>query len=322
MKRFSLVMGLYLVMGAIVVSGTQAATSTVVGQLFAPDSACTAGDTFLQSGVSSGNSYVIPVAGVITFWSFQDGASPVTNLKLKVGRPAGGSTYTIVGESSAGTQTPNAVNTYPASIPVQAGDIIGIYEDGGGLCVSTSGMTGVDIAKYVTTDAAPGSTMSYASVGTARLPVSATVEQLPEVSAISPSSGPISGGTSVTISGHDFSPGALVSFGSLLATSVTVNSDNQITAISPAAYVPGSVDLRVYTRAGTTAVAVADKFTYNACVVPNLVGKKLKKAKKRLKAHDCRLGKVKGPKTGKVTEQKPEAGTALTPGGKVRLMLS
>lgn len=55
------------------------------------------------------------------------------------------------------------------------------------------------------------------------------------------------------------------------------------------------------------------------CVVPALKGKTLAKAKKKLAAADCTLGKVKGKKgkSAKVTKQSPTAGKTLAPGAKV-----
>jgi hypothetical protein len=63
------------------------------------------------------------------------------------------------------------------------------------------------------------------------------------------------------------------------------------------------------------------------CVVPNLAGKKLAAAKKKLKAAHCKLGKVtkkKGAtsKTGKVGKQSPKAGKILVPGSKVKVTLT
>jgi hypothetical protein len=66
---------------------------------------------------------------VITSWSFQAsfGAVP-QGLKLKVGRPAGGANFTIVGESAPKDPVSNQLNTYTdVSIPVQAGDAIGLW---------------------------------------------------------------------------------------------------------------------------------------------------------------------------------------------------
>ena len=63
------------------------------------------------------------------------------------------------------------------------------------------------------------------------------------------------------------------------------------------------------------------KVTGPACVVPKLVGRKLKGAKKALKKADCKLGKVKGPKkdSAMVIKQNPGAGTRLAPGSKVKV---
>ena len=156
-----------------------AATSTsTVGQNFAP-TACTGATTFtgLQSESAAGNPYSVATAGVITSWSFQTGGSAVPGLKLKVARPqlALGS-YLFVGESAAGAQTPNAVNTYPANIPVQTGDIIGIYfgAPAGAPCYDQTLQPGDDVVLF---DGDPAvNTLATVEDGTsARIPVSATV---------------------------------------------------------------------------------------------------------------------------------------------------
>ena len=56
---------------------------------------------------------------------------------------------------------------------------------------------------------------------------------IPTVSGISPSSGPATGGTIVTITGSGFTGVPEVDFGGVKATSYTVNSDTQITATAP-----------------------------------------------------------------------------------------
>ena len=57
------------------------------------------------------------------------------------------------------------------------------------------------------------------------------------------------------------------------------------------------------------------------CDVPGLRGKSLKVAKRALRAADCTLGKVKGPRHGKVKHQKPKAGTVLAAGSSVSVRL-
>jgi DNA-binding beta-propeller fold protein YncE len=61
--------------------------------------------------------------------------------------------------------------------------------------------------------------------------------------------------------------------------------------------------------------------TVRGCVVPKLKGKRIKPAKKSLRRADCKLGKVKGPRSGKVKKQKPKPGKVLAPGAKVKLTL-
>ena len=56
----------------------------------------------------------------------------------------------------------------------------------------------------------------------------------PTVTSIDPTSGPFSGGTSVTVTGTGFVDGATVLFGGLGATSVTFNSSTSLTAVTPA----------------------------------------------------------------------------------------
>ena len=84
----------------------------------------------------------------------------------------------------------------------------------------------------------------------------------PAVTAINPSTGPAAGGTSVVITGSDFTGATAVKFGTAAAASFTVNSATQVTATSPAG--SGAVDVTVTTSAGTSAAVAADKFTYAA----------------------------------------------------------
>jgi hypothetical protein len=83
----------------------------------------------------------------------------------------------------------------------------------------------------------------------------------PQVTAISPASGPAAGGTSVTITGSGFSGATTVDFGGVSAT-ITAASDTEITAISPAATGTGTVDITVITPNGTSATGTADQFSY------------------------------------------------------------
>ena len=56
----------------------------------------------------------------------------------------------------------------------------------------------------------------------------------PTLSGVSPNSGPVAGGTAVTITGTNFAAGATVTFGSVAATNLVVVNSTTITAITPA----------------------------------------------------------------------------------------
>ena len=92
--------------------------------------------------------------------------------------------------------------------------------------------------------------------------VMAKVAALPTVTNVNPASGPTAGGTSVTISGANFTGASAVTFGANSATSFTVNNSSQITATAPPGSA-GTVDVTVMTPAGTSATSSADHYTYS-----------------------------------------------------------
>ncbi len=86
----------------------------------------------------------------------------------------------------------------------------------------------------------------------------------PTVSGLSPSFGPSTGGTAVTITGTNFSGVSVVDFGTTPALSFSVTSTTSITAVSP----PGSdsVNVTVTTPGGTSPTSSADVFGYSPTV--------------------------------------------------------
>jgi alpha-tubulin suppressor-like RCC1 family protein len=83
---------------------------------------------------------------------------------------------------------------------------------------------------------------------------------LPAVTAISPKSGAIGGGTSVTITGVSLGGTTAVHFGATSAATFTINSATSVTATSPAG--SGTVDVTITTPAGTSPAGAADRFSY------------------------------------------------------------
>jgi PGF-pre-PGF domain-containing protein len=93
---------------------------------------------------------------------------------------------------------------------------------------------------------------------------------VPAVSSISPGTGPVTGGTPVTITGIGFTGATNVSFGgtpALSFTSVTAAEDSQIVAIAPAG-TAGTVHVTVTNPSGTSAQSPGDLYTYPAAPAP------------------------------------------------------
>jgi hypothetical protein len=85
---------------------------------------------------------------------------------------------------------------------------------------------------------------------------------MPTITSLSPTSGPTTGGTSVTITGTGFSGPATVLFGGT-ATTFTIDSTTQITAIAPAG--TGTVQVTV-----TPPDGVSNEVSYTYLAVPVL----------------------------------------------------
>jgi hypothetical protein len=91
----------------------------------------------------------------------------------------------------------------------------------------------------------------------------------PAITALSLASAPTLGGTSLTISGANFTPDSVppaVYFGTARAQ-LSVYSANQITVLVPP-HTVGSVDMRVFTNAGESDLTPGDLFTYTVSPPP------------------------------------------------------
>jgi hypothetical protein len=91
----------------------------------------------------------------------------------------------------------------------------------------------------------------------------------PAVTAITPVSGPTSGGTTITITGTGFTGTDKVAFGNVTATSFTVVSDTSITAVSPP-QAPGHCTITVTSAGGKSAALSSARFSYGVPVVSAL----------------------------------------------------
>jgi LPXTG-motif cell wall-anchored protein len=169
-------------------------------------------------------------------------APVVTALSSTTGPLDGGTLIVITGTDLAGTTAVDFGAVPATSFVVDNNTSLGV--------VVPAGTGTVDVT---VTTAYGTSTTNAADQFTYVLP--------PTITGLSPTSGPTSGGTVVTISGTGFTPGNFVEFGASLATSVTVLTSTSMLATSPAG-TAGTTDVTVTTGVGTSATVVADEFTY------------------------------------------------------------
>jgi len=173
-------------------------------------------------------------------------APTVTGLSPTSGPASGGTEVTITGTGFTGVPTVDFGTTAATGVTVVNATTI--------MANSPAG-TSTSVVDVTVTTPAGTSAKSTADEFTY------TVAVAPTVTGISPTSGPLAGGTEVTITGTGFTGvPTTVDFGTTAATDVTVVNATTITADSPAG--TGTVDVTVTTPVGTSAKSTADQFTY------------------------------------------------------------
>jgi hypothetical protein len=175
----------------------------------------------------------------------------VTGIDPTFGPTAGGTTIVVTGNGFSSTST---VTIGGNNAPVTAGSV-----NAGGTSLTVTSPPGpagtVDL--IVTTPgigtSPPVVTDDFTYVGT------------PTITSLTPTSGPTSGGTLVTLTGGVYAGTVSVEFGTTPATDVTVISDSEVTAVSPA-NAAGAVTVSLTDLGGT--VTAAQEFTYVPPVTP------------------------------------------------------
>jgi len=313
--------------GALALLGGTAQASTVtVGSVLPPGAApakFAAVQTLFNTALPEpGANLASPVDGAIVRWRAQGlKGGPFV---LRVLHPNGKGAFEATTASLSATPTGEGLQTFDTNLSIRAGDLIGIDPAS---AEDEIGVVAVAGASYGTIFPTPlnGSTVPPSStVSGSEIALSAEIQAAPAITTVAPGFGSVKGGTEVVITGTSLKGASAVKFGTVPATNVTVDSDTQISATAPPAAKPGKVDVTVTTLAGTSARARGATFTYTACVVPRLKGKKLGVAKNRLRRGGCTLGKVTqvdGPlsKAGIVVKQAPKPGAVLAKGAKVKV---
>jgi hypothetical protein len=314
-------------------SATAGAAIVTVGPnlsgTYASESCGTACTLTNFSLTQSGAQAVSPVSGAIVRWHVLEGTTAGTyRLRVMNLLPSGEYVFTGSGATVASSPT-TGIQTFTETLPISAGQAIGLD-----MSATASVGVGPNLGEFVQWEPVPGNGPEPAPINEAEdaIGFNAEVQPTPVITSLATAAGPLAGGTSVTIAGTDFEGASAVSFGATAATSFTVNSESQITAVAPATATAGPVQISVTTPAGKA--TSSQSFNYEAppavvpaqCLVPKLKGKKLAAAKKALIKSHCKLGTVKKrggatTKTGKVSKQSRSPRSTAKAGAKVNVTL-
>ena len=170
----------------------------------------------------------------------------VTGLAPNSGTDDGGSSVNITGSDFVGATAVNFGSATAPTFTVNSPTSI--------TAVSPPGTETIDVT--VTT---PSGTSSVSPADQYRY------RPTPVVEAVSPTRGPTTGGTAVTVSGRNFTGATAVSFGSTGAASFTVKSPTSIIAVSPAEPA-GRVYVSVTTPEGISADAPNARYSFTPTV--------------------------------------------------------
>ena len=177
---------------------------------------------------------------------------PTVSAVLPGGGPKGGGNIVdITGTGLIGASAVKFGNTPATNLEVLSPYAVA--------AVAPAGSGTVDI-----TVAGPGGTSATGSADQYAYSTPPAGASSPAVTGVSPASGPLTGGTVVTITGTNLDGAYTVSFGGTAAARVTDVSSTEVQAVAPAAQFSGRVDISVTTSAGDSPAAAADIFTYGA----------------------------------------------------------
>ena len=166
---------------AVALVSSAAGSSLTVGQTPPPNNAFTQSILVFQTGASSGTSYTVPPGTWrVTSWSVNVGTDfgGTGPMAAVLATPTGGGTYTVDAVTPAETPTLNMLNTFPVSLTVHGGDVLGVWNGSGFFenAVSTD-FEGDTVAFHLSVGAAPavGTSFSTTAARNIVVPVSVTL---------------------------------------------------------------------------------------------------------------------------------------------------
>ena len=172
----------------------------------------------------------------------------------------------VVGFAASVAPAPTLTAVSPTNGPAAGGNIVTLTGTGfltpATVTFGSTAATAVTVTgpTTMTATAPAGSGQVSVSVstpgGSTTRPAAYTYVSAPTVTGISPTSGPVGGGTSVTITGTHLGATSSVNFGGTAATSLAVDSTTSVTVTTPA-HVANPVDVVVNTAYGSATDANA-----------------------------------------------------------------
>ena len=237
----------------------------------------TGGTPITITGTNLGGATMVTIAGAPASNVVVQSATSVTavtpasttgSASVAVTTPSGTATqpngFTYV------TPVPTISSVSPNAGPTTGGTAIVItgtnFLAGASVTVGGIGATSVVVVSATTITAnTPGGTAGSATVsvtaagGTATLTNGFTFVTPPTIGSMSPSAGPTTGGTAITITGTNLSGASSVTVGGVVATNMVVQSPTTVTAVTPAG-TAGTKNVAVITAGGTATLTNA--FTY------------------------------------------------------------
>lgn len=197
-------------------------------------------------------------------------------VSIAVTTPAGTSPDTSADNFLYGTVLPAVTSLSPTGGPVGGGNTVTVNGTGftGATLVTFGGTAGTSLTvvndTQLTVVAPPhlaGTVDVLVTTGSGTSANTAADNYLygaaaPTITSVAPSSGPLTGGNTVTITGTGFTGATGVTFGGVAGTSLNVASDTSLTVVVPA-HAAGQVDVVVTTPVGTNTNTTADNYTYS-----------------------------------------------------------
>jgi hypothetical protein len=334
--RFLILSCLVLCIG--LASGAQAAIVTVGSPLigsFTPAMIGPGNTLFNKKGPAVPLS---PVTGVVVGWNITGAEGGPYYLRILT--PVGAAEFTGAEKSGPATPLTTGAQHFAALMPIKAGQMVAFDHTSGADKIGVIAAPADEWGFFEPGPLAEGATATPTILSGLELGFNAEVQPAPVVGGLGTTAGPVTGGTVVLISGTDLEGTTSVQFGGAAAVFGQV-SETAVLATSPPSASAGSVPISVTTRAGTG--TSSQLFAYQApppappapvapapvvakCVVPSLVGKHLKAAKKKTRAAHCKVGnvvKLDGvtAKTGTVVKQNPKPGKVRAVGSKINIKL-